>query len=423
MSDLTGKYITRSDVTRNWSYRFDIGGQTFKGTTGTKNKREAEAIAKEERRKAREEMDRGRKLGLEPMTWGDACDHWLADVAQFLDETGLVTKTTDARGQPVLTAGTQVAFVRAQIGPARLLTAIRDVDITSLISARRSHTRADPKLGARPVTSTTVNKTLNLVRRILNHARDRRSALVAPVNWGKHWLEENHRPKPRDRAVGPRTEARLDAYELTHGFEDFMVVRKFGTVTGRRAEEFIPLTWFQIDRDERTMSIPDTKGGAPQTVPLGDEAWAIVDAEWRRPDRHATAVFTYRAKRTRNYLHGRNGRRMQFVRGQRYPMTYERFTAHRIAHWPRAGVHARLHDLRHTAGCRIVDATGNLKAAQQMLGHADIATTSRYYAEASDDTLRQAQDAAAAAARARTKSAPKFAPANDEGPQTIGKAE
>src|SRR5262249_5042828 len=103
MSDLTGKYITRGDVTRPWSWRFVIPGETKprKGTTGTKNKREAEAIAKEERRKALEENARGRQIGLGPMTWGEACDHWLRDVAQYLDEDGLVQKASDAAGRPV----------------------------------------------------------------------------------------------------------------------------------------------------------------------------------------------------------------------------------------------------------------------------------------------------------------------------------
>jgi len=427
MSDLTGKYITRGDVTRPWSWRFVIPGETKprKGTTGTKNKREAEAIAKEERRKALEENARGRQIGLGPMTWGEACDHWLRDVAQYLDEDGLVQKASDAAGRPVLKDGPQVAFVRAQIGATKLLTAIRDVDITDLISARRSHTRTDPKRGARPITTTTVNKTLRLVRRILNHAGGRRSAQVAKIGWKMHWLKETHRPRPRDLAIPPQAEARLDAYELKHGFEDFMIVRKFGTVTGRRAQEFLSLTWFQIDFDARMMKIPDTKGGSPQRVPLGAEAWAIIMTEWNRPDRHPTAVFTFWARRRVKYVHPRNGRTVDLLRGVRYPMTYGRFTAHRQTHWSRAGVPARLHDLRHTAGSRVVDATGNLKAAQLMLGHADIATTAKFYADPSDDTVRNVQDVATRAARdqARNKIAPQIAPANDTGPQPIASAE
>jgi integrase len=38
----------------------------------------------------------------------------------------------------------------------------------------------------------------------------------------------------------------------------------------------------------------------------------------------------------------------------------------------------RMHKGRHTAGQRVLDATGNLKAVQKLLGHASIQTTRRY---------------------------------------------
>ena len=47
----------------------------------------------------------------------------------------------------------------------------------------------------------------------------------------------------------------------------------------------------------------------------------------------------------------------------------------------------RFHDLRHTKGTRALRATGNLKAVQKLLGHADITTTSRY-AHALEDDVR-----------------------------------
>jgi site-specific recombinase XerD len=41
----------------------------------------------------------------------------------------------------------------------------------------------------------------------------------------------------------------------------------------------------------------------------------------------------------------------------------------------------RMHKARHTAGQRLLDATGNLKAAQKLLGHASIATTGNLYTD------------------------------------------
>ncbi len=40
-----------------------------------------------------------------------------------------------------------------------------------------------------------------------------------------------------------------------------------------------------------------------------------------------------------------------------------------------------MHKSRHTAGQRVLDATGNLKAVQKLLGHASIQTTGDIYAD------------------------------------------
>ena len=45
------------------------------------------------------------------------------------------------------------------------------------------------------------------------------------------------------------------------------------------------------------------------------------------------------------------------------------------------------HKARHTAGQRVLDATGNLKAVQKLLGHASIQTTGDIYAEWDIDQL------------------------------------
>lgn len=47
----------------------------------------------------------------------------------------------------------------------------------------------------------------------------------------------------------------------------------------------------------------------------------------------------------------------------------------------------RMHKARHTAGQRVLDATGNLKAVQKLLGHSSIATTGDIYADWDIDQL------------------------------------
>jgi integrase len=47
----------------------------------------------------------------------------------------------------------------------------------------------------------------------------------------------------------------------------------------------------------------------------------------------------------------------------------------------------RMHKARHTAGQRVLDATGNLKAVQKLLGHSSIQTTGDIYADWDDEQL------------------------------------
>lgn len=47
----------------------------------------------------------------------------------------------------------------------------------------------------------------------------------------------------------------------------------------------------------------------------------------------------------------------------------------------------RMHKARHTAGQRVLDATGNLKAVQKLLGHSSIQTTGDVYADWDDEAL------------------------------------
>lgn len=53
----------------------------------------------------------------------------------------------------------------------------------------------------------------------------------------------------------------------------------------------------------------------------------------------------------------------------------------------------KMHKARHSAGQAVLDTTGNLKAAQKLLGHTDIATTGNIYADWDDaqldETMRQ----------------------------------
>jgi integrase len=128
------------------------------------------------------------------------------------------------------------------------------------------------------------------------------------------------------------------------------------------------------------------KGGAWRAVPLTKEAYAIL---WRRRGHHPTAVFTSQAKR--NWRSGRHpdDRRMK---GERHPITYEGLGSHKSRSWHKAGVKARIHDLRHTAGMRTLRKTRNFRVVQELLGHTDIKTTATFYTTALVDDVRAAME-------------------------------
>ena len=84
---------------------------------------------------------------------------------------------------------------------------------------------------------------------------------------------------------------------------------------------------------------------------------------------HPDFVFTYEAQRTRD------GR----VKGERHPLTYHgaKIAWRRLR--KRAGVAGfRFHDYRHDLGTKVLRLTGNIKAAQRVLNHASITTTTKY---------------------------------------------
>jgi HK97 family phage portal protein len=113
---------------------------------------------------------------------------------------------------------------------------------------------------------------------------------------------------------------------------------------------------------------------------------------WAERGRHPTWVFTYVAQR--NWKPSRRAPD-GLIKGERYPVTYAGLTSHHRRAWVRAGVKARYHDLRHTAGMRTLRSTGNLKVTQKLLGHSDIATTSKFYVDALVDDVREAMETTA----------------------------
>lgn len=371
-----------------WQYDFQRGGHRFSESTGipiSRPKREAQAAEKIAIEAAERLVAEIRGRGRKPVTLGDACDRWWIEVGQYGAERDL---------QQAL------AWLKEQIGAKVPLHKISDADVLAAIAARRQHCKAsghddDGRQLYKFISPRTINRTVPLLlRRIMRRARDLWDvAIIREPKWRDLVLPVPRRHTPE---ISVAQEAEIDATER----DDYHAVRKFATITGLRLREAL-LTWPQVDFENRVIRVI-AKGEIPRIVPLSHDAYAIL---WAERGRHPEFVFTFVARRTK--IDTRTGK--EYIRGERYPITPAGITSNRRRHWP---VQARWHDLRHTAGRRTVRATGNLKAAQALLGHADIATTSRFYVDALVEDVRAAMEATAADTAAKRAAVPENSPEN-----------
>jgi integrase len=214
-----------------------------------------------------------------------------------------------------------------------------------------------------------VNVEIEHLRAVLRRARDVWKVPVAEIEWSKVLLaeagEREHILSRDDEE--PRLWAELRA--------DFHAMVLFALISGVRLANVIELTWRQVDWEAGVIRfrIKSPKpGGELHYLPLTPALTAILSHE---RGRHPVRVFTYVCQRNRRVP--QTGFIQQ--KGARYPFTHDGWRKE----WKRALAAAaiedfRFHDLRHTAATRTLRAGGNLKTVSRMLGHKNIATTSRY---------------------------------------------
>ncbi|MPZ36630.1 MAG: tyrosine-type recombinase/integrase [Rhizobiales bacterium] len=366
-----------------WHFDFQRKGYRFSGSTDVpqhRPKREAEAVEKEERRKAEQLVAAAHESGRRPMTVAVACDRWWNEVGQHLAETDIETA---------------LHWLRDQLGPKTMLHAITADDVTKAIAERRTHMvkagRTDKGVQLyRPIKARTVNRTVPmLLRRIMLRARDLWNVVIFKMpKWKPLMLKEVKRP------INELTLAGEDAIDETER-ADYAALRRFITIMGLRAQEAL-LTWPQVDFDAGEIRIVG-KGDKPAVLPLPKDAYAIL---WALRGHDPMWVFTFVAERTRKC--GKTGK--EYEKGKRYPITYWGLTSHRVRHWKKAGVTSHVHDLRHTTGRRVLRNTGNLKLVQQLLRHSDIGITAKLYADVLIEDIRDGLNATAKGLESRRKS-------------------
>jgi len=131
---------------------------------------------------------------------------------------------------------------------------------------------------------------------------------------------------------------------------------------GLRASELVALDWTHIDFDLGVARIERGKGGKQRIVPIGNEAIDALERyreSWNGPRRAEAAVF----------LNARGGRLDVRSVGRILDRCLRRAAV---------ATNASPHALRHSFATHLLEHGADLRAIQEMLGHASISTTQRY---------------------------------------------
>jgi integrase len=351
-----------------YSYDFQVKGHRFTGSTGCNDKRAADKFEEAERRRVKAEMANGQKAVVKevvkPMTIGEAATKFFQERAQFH------TNSIDAERYLLWIANT------IEGGPQLPLIDIDDAVVTKLVAKRRGE---PTKRGTLPANAT-VNRHTEYFRMMMAEAKTIWKVAVQDIDWSRLMLQE----RKITIEASPELEAAL--LDIIRG--DYTPALRFTLLAGCRLEEIVGLRWTDVRFHSRDFTVRGKGKDGLKKERIIPMSQAIYDLLWELKDHHPEAVFTYVCKRTRD------GRK----KDTRYPITYASLKTEWTrtkARCKKAGINLngyRFHDNRHTAATRLVRATGNLKLAQHLLGHADLDTTGRY-AHVTTDDLRRGMDA------------------------------
>lgn len=153
--------------------------------------------------------------------------------------------------------------------------------------------------------------------------------------------------------------------------------------SGLRVSELCALRWRDLDLAEALVRVSG-KGGKVRIVPVGSHALAAL-AQWKDDQRAATEAPVFP---------GRAGKPIT----PRAVQLRLRQLAQQQGIWKR--VHPHL--LRHSFASHVLESSGDLRGVQELLGHADIATT-QIYTHLDFQRLAQVYDEAHPRAKRRSK--------------------
>lgn len=260
-----------------------------------------------------------------------------------------------------------------------------------------------PKL-AKPISARTVNISVGERMKWLLNYMAKKGRTVQTIHWDRVWIAET----PRRTVFTARHERlMLETYR-----QDHLPALAFALLAGPRRDQFISMRWSDVDWVARTVTFKPLKkrvvrGQHPEayvipiTKSLEDLILSQIDSATNKPF-HPEQVWTYVAERT--YTNNKNGQ--SYVRGERYPLTYEGLGTE-WARWKKAQQvlqeaereagnswvdlsHTRLHDLRHSHGETLAAACSDPMLVRDALNHTDLSVTQRYMGKVNVERMRTA---------------------------------
>jgi integrase len=347
--------IRRDSRSPFWQYNFQIRGRRFFGSTKQTTRREAEAVERHERERAKlliAQAEHARtSLRLDDVAgryWEEHAQH-LAGAPQTFGLIGVLIE---------------------HFGKDKLLTEITDDDVARLVAWRRGH-RIKGAISTF-ISPFTVNHTTATLRKLFTRAKLLGVRFAHEPKWSKHLLKV---PTERVRELSDEEANRLGA-AMRDDYEPFFALAR---ASGLRLSECLSLRWSEV---ETRQIVKLGKGGQRVTVPLTSEIRDII-----RPLRghHPEFVFTFVCEHP-------GGSR---IKGQRYPLTRGGLQSYWRRLRKKSGVvNLRIHDLRHDFATKLLRDSRNLRLVQRALNHASIKTTTRY-AHVLDSEVAEAMEATA----------------------------
>jgi len=335
---------------RYWQYDFQVRGARYSGSTGCTSK----SAAKEHVRKLRNEIAEGKQTKPD-MTFDEACGNYMDLVGQHERKQA----TTDG----------QIRKLTSFFGKSTLIRDLDRTEVNKFVAKRRGEKARNLKT---LVSNATVNREVQLLKRIISRVPD--DYAKPEINWRGVMLKE---AKERVRELSADEEARL----FDKLPPDLANVIEFAILSGQRRESIVTMLWSKVDFEGQRATVR-VKGDKWHTFPLTPRMIALLKSQ----PKVTAQVFTYVCERPSPPRNDRPRR----VKGERYPFSSGGWARKWQAALKAAGVEDfRFHDLRHTAGTRVLRASKNIKAVQNLLGHTDIGTTGRY-AHALEHDVRDA---------------------------------